>query len=304
MSGIKLSSLPLFPKEIVGGSGIDVVKQNGNWFLSIDYSKFPIISPYTPQAWHEVLVFDQDLGEYFLVPATNITATTDPYWSNVVFLTGFEGPNASTVAVDESSHAHGTAAVSGTAQISTAQFKAGSSSALFTPGVGAGNYFNWLHSSGVELGTTHFTIECFFYLNSLPAGNYMFLVDRWDVGIWSWALMVNTTGHLGWVVTQDGNTLLFDLTAVGTVPLTAWHHAAIDYDGVKYRLYMDGITVATSTTARNIYINPTGPLSIGASGAAAWGTDGYIDEVRITAGVARYATDTSFTVPTVPFPRS
>ena len=103
MSGIRLEPVPFFPRGALGGSGIDVVKQNGNWFLSLDYSKFPIIAPYTPQAWHEVLIFDQNLQQYFLVPATEIKAVppvtagpTDPYWLNVVLLLGFEATNGAT----------------------------------------------------------------------------------------------------------------------------------------------------------------------------------------------------------------
>ena len=64
----------------------------------------------------------------------SITAIAcDPYFANTVLLMGYEGADASTGApgmTDESPAAHGTATVTGAAQIDTAQFKFGTSSLL------------------------------------------------------------------------------------------------------------------------------------------------------------------------------
>jgi hypothetical protein len=62
---------------------------------------------------------------------------------------------------------------------------------------------------------------------------------------------------------------------------------------------------ASSTPANSAIADDTQGLGIGAQNAG--GTvdmNGWLDEVRITKGVARYATDTSFSVPTAAFPRS
>lgn len=69
-------------------------------------------------------------------------------------------------------------------------------------------------------------------------------------------------------------------------------------------MYLNGVIVASSTTHRTI--NPSGAvLSIGGDGNTTnFNFNGWIDEVRITKGVARYASDAGFTVPTAAFPRS
>ncbi|QKC83613.1 LamG-like jellyroll fold domain-containing protein [Mesorhizobium sp. NZP2077] len=68
-------------------------------------------------------------------------------------------------------------------------------------------------------------------------------------------------------------------------------------------MYLNGTMVASSTHRT---INPSGAvLSIGADGnTSGFNFNGWIDEVRITKGVARYASDSGFTAPTAAFPRS
>jgi hypothetical protein len=72
MSGLKLKYVPQFPGQVIGGAGIDVEKANGNWTVALDYSQLPLISPYTPQANHYVLMWDSIANQYFLVPATSL----------------------------------------------------------------------------------------------------------------------------------------------------------------------------------------------------------------------------------------
>jgi hypothetical protein len=68
-------------------------------------------------------------------------------------------------------------------------------------------------------------------------------------------------------------------------------------------MYVNGTTVSTSATTHTIY-NPSLAIGIGAnsSGSGSF-LAGYIDELRITKGVARYASDSGFAVPTAAFPR-
>jgi hypothetical protein len=74
MSGLKLKSVPQFPGKVIGGAGIDVEKTNGNWTISLDYDDYPLVSPFTPGPQHYVLLWDSILNNYFLVPATTLTA--------------------------------------------------------------------------------------------------------------------------------------------------------------------------------------------------------------------------------------
>lgn len=85
-----------------------------------------------------------------------------------------------------------------------------------------------------------------------------------------------------------------------TITANNWHHVAITKSGDTYRLFVDG-TMSDERTQTNLSIDFTGVL-IGKNGWDAHNGEytGYLDELRVTKGVARYTA--SFTPPTSPFP--
>ena len=64
--------------------------------------------------------------------------------------------------------------------------------------------------------------------------------------------------------------------------------------------------IRLNVDALQALFNQSKPLSIGVdgTGGSTYAFDGYIDEARVTKGIARYASDTTYTVPTAAFPRS
>jgi hypothetical protein len=126
-------------------------------------------------------------------------------------------------------------------------------------------------------------------------------------GNFSWLLSVqgqklcwntSTTGS-----DNNGDIIGFASLAYGT-PGGPWTYVAIDFDGSKYRTYIGGTMDGSFTTPRTLF-NSTAPLSIGANyNGTSLKFGGFIDELRITKGVARYASDAGFTPPIARFPRS
>lgn len=229
------------------------------------------------------------------------TTPTDPHFANVVLLMGFEGSNGATGSPgmdDESLSVHGTlSGGSSTSNISTAQFKAGSSSLHLT-----GNSVDFPDSADWDLGSGHFTIEFFGYPGTVSG--VQFLVGQWnaapDLG---WQLYMNGN-NLCWNTSTTGSDNNTDITGSTAITSSLWHHLCIDYDGIKYRVYVDGVQNGSFATPRTLF-NSSTVLTLGAAANGGFLFDpGFMDELRITKGVARYATDTSFTVPTVPLPRS
>ena len=223
----------------------------------------------------------------------------DPYFGNVVLLDGFNGINGATATTDESPSAHGSATFHGVAQLSTTQAKFGTSS-LFL-GSGSLGYITWPDSNDWYFDGGNFTIEFWLYPLSYGSAN-AFLIDQWGGGQNAWVLWWNVN-QLSWntaVAVTDNN---FDIAAPASTPsLNAWHHIAIDSDGTKVRLYADGVMIASTTTVRNL-ANSTSLLAIGSDPVGTYISQGYMDELRITKGVARYASDSGFAVPTAAFPR-
>jgi hypothetical protein len=94
-----------------------------------------------------------------------------------------------------------------------------------------------------------------------------------------------------WVWQINANTNVF--VTNGNLPLNTWAHLALVRNGSTTTLYLNGTSVASGTST-----NPTdntSPLQMGTSGFI-----GYINDFRITNGLARYTSN--FTPPTAAFP--
>lgn len=74
---VKLKSVVSFPSTAVGRTGIDIEKQNGNFYIDLDYSEFaPPISSVDPADVHNLngLLWNAVTGSYVLAPLTLIGA--------------------------------------------------------------------------------------------------------------------------------------------------------------------------------------------------------------------------------------
>lgn len=221
----------------------------------------------------------------------------DPYWTSVKLLMGFNGANASTGApgmTDESSSARGTASVFSGAKISTAQSKFGGSSLLLSSG--GADYISFPDSNDWDFGTGQFTVECFVRF-TVATGNFALLAQV-STGWSFFRLNGNLIFRCG-----GGDTTIYSWSPV----IDQWYAIAIDRDASNVaRVYVDGVMRSKTTGYTFNIIGGAFPLSLGALLPAFGGYElkGYLDEVRITKGVARYASDSGYTVATSAFPRS
>lgn len=219
----------------------------------------------------------------------------DPYWNNVTALLHFDGADASTTFTDERGHVF---TASGNAQIDTAQSKWGGASLLLD---GSGDSLSTPHSADFNFGTGDFTVEWWMYLpvawtsQPSPAG----IVGQ-----------KQNDASSGWVVYRDDNQpSKVNFRGAGTnnfftasTPATnTWQHWAVTRQGTTVRWFLNGVLDATGTNNADIN-DGTAPLYVGF--AQTWGgyLNSWIDDLRITKGVARYTA--SFTPPSSPFPSS
>lgn len=223
------------------------------------------------------------------------SGTGDPFLASVVLLLGADGADGATTFTDESPVGR-TLTASGNAQIDTAQSKFGGGSALFD---GSHDYISAPDSADWDLGTGDFTMEGFFRFAATPST--AILMTQWPGG-WAWWFL---SGSLGF---RSGPTLTDTIGYTWSPTLNQWYHLAIDRAGTTYRLYVDGVKVVKdvgfgASLSGSSSVMALGSLDPGGfSGFADF--NGWMDEVRITKGVARYASDSGFTVPTAAYPRS
>lgn len=209
----------------------------------------------------------------------------DLYYDNVSLLLHCDGTDGSTTFTDHSPTPK-TVTVYGNAHIETDQSQFGGASAYFD----GGN--DGLMLADLALGTGACTIEM--WIKTSSSVQYAQLIGN-EPGF---TLMVNhassTSGDFALYVPSG---LL--LTSVsGDWNDGAWHHIALVRSGNTVTLYTDGSANGTGTY--------TGSLS----GSNMWlarnnvfaprNMVGYLDEIRITKGVARYTAN--FTPPTEAFP--
>lgn len=202
----------------------------------------------------------------------------------------------------------------GNAQISTAIKKYGTGSMYFD---GTGDYLiTWFGDnsnaggSGIVVPSQFtfagdFTIEAWVYIAAGGANRGIVTIgDR------------NTTTGLSllWesstVFKLYGNASQQILGTVSGLSLNTWAHIAVTRSGTgvgNIKMYLDGVYQSQTGTANNTVFagSSANHICVGISYNNATFIEplnGYIDELRITNGVARYQGTTNFTPPTAPFP--
>ena len=214
----------------------------------------------------------------------------DRNYSNVSLLLHGDGTNGSTTITD-SSPTPKTVTAFGNAQISTAQSKFGGASIAFD---GAGDYLTSATNTAFELGSNDFTIEAFIYL--LTGGlTYQTIVNLSTSGGGGIGFAVENSANL--VVTRPGTAI--DHTFSSAVSTGTWTHVALTRAGTSLRCFASGNQIGSTETNNRNYAQ--GPASIGIdSNLIDQSYKGYIDDLRIAKGIARYTAN--FTPPTAPFP--
>lgn len=211
----------------------------------------------------------------------------DPLWQNVVLLLPMDGEQGSTDFVDVSRTPH-TITPIGNVQMSTARSKFGGSSAYYG---GSGDTLQ-VTSAGDFNFEGDWTFEAFINSVASSATRVVFSIQG--------------PGYACSMYWYSGNrTALYHTEAgrfiTGSTYLTTntWHHFAWVKQGDTYRIFLNGELDGQVTQAGLSFADAE--IYVGSNGTSSQFWYGYIDEARITDGVARYTAP--FAPPTAPFPR-
>lgn len=225
----------------------------------------------------------------------------DPHLASVVFHSKFDGADGSTTITDEKGH---TVTAVGNAQLDTAQQKFGTASLLLD---GSGDSITCADSDDWNLGSGSFTIEGFVRFNNKDAnsGNQVLVSQYNSTGNQrAWYLRLTGGNTLTAFASGNGTAdgLSGQLAASWTPSNNIWYYLVFERSGNDWFIGVDNTQLDTFNANVPI-INSTEVLRFGAfnsSGAVTNFVDGWLDEWRITKGVARYGG--SYTVPTAAFP--
>jgi hypothetical protein len=248
-----------------------------------------------------------NLRNYLLAKWGAPATTTDPYYGDVALLLHFDGN------FTDSSSYNQTVTASGTVSTSSSTFKMGTGAFYSTGTAGTNNVA--ITSPALTFGTNNFTFE--FWINPASGSNN---VQARIFGNCSFNAAVYSTNNwvIGW---QSGTNNLLSLFAYNivagttatvasatTLSVGTWYHVAIVRNGTTFYFFLNGILQNTYTSSKSMDAGSISPQSmyIGTSGSSTSVSteffNGYLDDIRITMGVARYTSN--FTIPVAAFPNS
>ena len=236
------------------------------------------------------------------------TADGDSHFPKVEALLPFDGTNGATSTTDLSDRGN-TVTFGGDAEISTAQSKFGGSSLSLD---GNGDYVD-LPQATNQFVSEDFTIEFWFRINSGAGSETVGLFGSYYTGGGGKGMLMQSSATYNQVFFQwmygsgSGTDWAYLNQTQGTrtaLSNNTWYHVAVTRSGNTWRLFLNGtqedsvtqsdqLTDSGSTTRLGNY---------GPSGSASHGLNGYIEDFRITRGVARYTSN--FTAPTSAHPTS
>lgn len=209
--------------------------------------------------------------------------TPDPDYTSVELLMHFDGANGGSTFTDNSPSPK-TFTLLGTPITSTTTFQFGTASGYF-------NGSSWLQLGTNILLTGNYTIEGWIYTS---LGNFQ-VSDNGGT--------ITSLGHggngsiLGSYIQDNSNTYI---NVTGT-PVNTWYYFAVVQNGSSMVTYINGVASGSSSNpgGKNATIRDIGRYD---SPYGSYIFTGYLDELRITQGIARYTSN--FTTPTAPFPNS
>ena len=216
------------------------------------------------------------------------TTVGDVYFSQTDLLLPFDGANGATTTSDLSNSNHAVT-FGGNSEISTAQSKFGASSLGLD-----GTDSIALPSTICDFGLNDFTIECWIRSsnwNHSDAGGSQSIVlySNWGGGsppAEYWLMTIQTNGTFKFWTRN-----IFNVTSTTALSTNTWHHIAFVRSSGVFTYYLNGVSDTSATQTYDFNSSSyalTGLTRYIGSNGSTYGVLGYIDDFRITKGLARY----------------
>ena len=223
----------------------------------------------------------------------------DVYFANTPLLLNCNGADSSTTFTDLS-YSPKTVTANGNAQVKVAQSVFGGAS-LRTDGTG--DYLSVASTTDFDFGLGDFTIEFWARLDTAtPAANKVLITKGYasPAAASPWVIFQIPSGEINFYASADSSTwgVVSALTLKAAPAANTWYHLAVTRESGVFRAFCDGVLTSSYTSAVAIQVT-TGNIMIGGSTTSGDSLAGYMDDIRITKGVARYVA--AFTPPVAEF---
>ena len=220
----------------------------------------------------------------------------DIFYPSCSLLLHFSGSNNSTTFTDNSAN-NVVVSANGNVKITSSISKFGSGSGFFD---GTGDYLSFV-SGATVFGSSDFTIE--FWANFSDIGTFRPLISRRSdcVNVANISIEINRQSDNTIDARAYVGSTLTQITSTATTALNTWYHIATARSGSLYYLFING-NLQTSASITGTINDPgnTSYIGIRPTCNATLTMFGYLDEFRITKGVARYSA--SFVTQSAEFP--
>lgn len=207
-----------------------------------------------------------------------------------------DGSDAGTTFTDEIGN---TVTENGNAQLDTAQKKFGTASGLFD---GTGDYLTVPDSGDWNFGTGDFTLECQVRWTTSVQTDAVFLSQSDNSETNTYMIFFKDSDSLIFNLYDINGTLLINFSNDWTPSVDTWNHISIVRNGSTWMMFIDGVKGATTVTDSTSYTDFPDTFVVGGrfeNGSFGLGMDGWIDEIRVSKGIARWTAD--FTSPTAAY---
>ena len=171
----------------------------------------------------------------------------------------------------------------GDAQITPSQSKFGGASGFFD---GTGDSLSTADSPDWDFGTGDFTLDLWVRFNSI-AGDQAF-IDRGEGN--NFIIQKTSSGNLQVGLQGNGELII----ATWGPSINTWYHIAVTRSGTDVKAFVDGTQVGSTATS-SADMQGTAAVRIGQHSSGGRYVNGWLDEVRISKGAARYTAN--FTPP-------
>lgn len=203
---------------------------------------------------------------------------------NTKLMLHMDGIDGSTSFIDSSFSGH-TVTPTGNTHIEADSSKFGGASGFFD---GSGDYLTIPDSSDWDFGAGDFTIDFWAFNGDTSLGEgpqSQGIITRRDNNLIQSFAILKDSGEMRFRASATGS--IWDVVlGMGTFD-DSWHHYSVVRDGDVFTTFKDGLS-QNSTTSNITLMDETGHMMIGFHQIK---LNGYLDEVRISKGIARWTTD-------------